>query len=564
MSLAVGLAVWACAKRPPTESAVQVETCGNTTRDARFVPAGGDVAARVAIDDSVRSLRVAVCAADPARVDRVELRMDDGRAGFDAPVFSGPSWVTRSVPLTNAERTRPSVAVTLHVAALSATVPAGRNGAYVSIEPVRVRSSDHPSVILVSIDTLRADRLSTYGYPLPTDPNISALAAQGTLFTQAISQAPSTPPSHGAMLTGVYPARTGLFVLGDVGSRGPHGHFGLRSDLPTLAGRLRDAGYYTAAITGGGFVSQSFGFARGFDSFREDTSALPGEGMRTAASAIAWLDGHLDSRFFLFLHTYEVHVGQYGYQHEYFRLQHDKDAFYARHTGTPDAPTRNARYDSGVQFVDEMVGQIVRFLAARGRLQDTIVVITADHGETMDERVQQAGYAFNHGFSLYDELVHVPLVMAGRGIPAGRRIDRQVEVVDLMPTILDLSGTGVRGLHLDGRSLVPLLNGRPGYDKTVAYSESVAGGPFRSAIRMDGFKYVRVLSWALTSATIMTSPPPEELYDLRRDPGETHNVAKAPAYAAVVARMRAQFDRSVAAAGTLQVVPHPVKFQAGR
>ena len=381
---------------------------------------------------------------------------------------------------------------------------------YVSVNVLREADARHPSIVFVSIDTLRADRLGTYGYPLPTDPNLASFARTGAVFTQAISQAPSTPPSHAAMLTGVYPARTGLFVTEDVGSTDESAGFRLRDGLPTLAGRLRDAGYCTVGQTGGGFVSRHFGFARGFDRFAEEDSALPGELMRSGSAVLGWLDEHADDRFFLFLHTYEVHAGANGYQHEYFRLQDERSSFYAAHGGGI-ASVRNARYDSGIQFTDSVLGQIFRLLAAKGRLGGILVVITSDHGETMEEREAQAGYSFNHGYTLYDELVHVPLIMAGPGVPAGRRIDRQVESIDIVPTVLDLAGVPAPGADLDGASLVPLMHDGT-LEKPYAYSESVAGGPFRSAVRMDGYKYVRVLSWALTSRTLMIMPPPEELY----------------------------------------------------
>ena len=256
------------------------------------------------------------------------------------------------------------------------------------------------------------------------------------------------------------------------------------------------------------------------------------------------------SQYFLFFHTYAVHADENGYSHDYFQQQASLKAFYARHAG-PDVAAFNARYDSGIQYVDESLGQILRFLEVRGRLHQTIVVITADHGETMEERREQAGYAFNHGFTLYDELVRVPLIMAGPGVPSGLRLDGQVESVDITPTLLDLAG--VPAARCDGVSLRSMFTGG-GPPKPAAYSESVAGGPFRSAIRMGGFKYVRVLNWALTSLASMKTPPAEELYDLHADPGERINLAARPAYQQTLDRLRAVFDRAVANAGTLRAI----------
>jgi arylsulfatase A-like enzyme len=277
--------------------------------------------------------------------------------------------------------------------------------------------------------------------------------------------------------------------------------------------------------------------------------------MRTASDVLAHLGRNEGHRYFLFLHTYEVHVGAAGYQHEALWAREDKRAFYARYDGHRDGPVNNARYDSAIQFTDAVLGQLFRLLASRGRLGRTLIVITSDHGETMDERAEQAGYVYNHGFSLYDELVRVPLVMHWPGgVPEGRRVERQVEIVDLMPTILDLVKAPALQQPMDGRSLVPLLRDAPGYDKTVAYSESVAGGPFRSAVRGLGYKYVRVLDRRLTSATPMKPPPDEELYDLRRDPGERVNLVHDPAHAGALGELRREMDAILARTGTRDVI----------
>jgi arylsulfatase A-like enzyme len=546
--------------RPVTAPQETEITCGNTTRPAIFVPSGATLTVTVRAGDDARVLRLAACAPEREVVDLLSFAIEGLEAPL-APVSSTARWTTQSSTISPAGQASAALSVRIRSQRLYAAAPLDRRGGvYVALGVLREATPAHPSVILISIDTLRADRLRTYGYSLPTDPNIASFASTGTVFTQAIAQAPSTPPSHAALLTGHYPARTGLFVSEDVSSAAEKPGYRLRANLPTLAAALRAQGYYTRAMTGGGFVSHQFGFARGFDVFSEERSALPGELMRSGAAAIGWLDENADRRFFLFLHTYEVHVGPYDYQHEYFRLQDEHKGLYASY-GDGDASYRNARYDSGVQFTDESIGQILRFLAAKRQLDKIVVVITSDHGETMAERRAQSGYAFNHGFTLYDELLRVPLVMGGPGIPSGARIDAQVESIDIMPTLLELAGApATRG---DGASLVATLHGgRP--VKSYAYSESVAGGPYRSAIRMGGFKYIRVLSWALTSATPMKMPPPEELYDLRKDPGERTNVVSQPAYQLTLERMRTAFDRAEAAAGTRQAIPAAARTRTGQ
>jgi arylsulfatase A-like enzyme len=539
---------------PRLEQAV----CGTVAREAYFVSGGKPLQVRLPASPSLRRVQVAYCSPDPHHVDRISATLATGdgagRPLHDVPIVPGRHWTDLEVALSPAELRAQTLTLTFHAPPLRDFPGSAVEGTFVSVVPIHDAADDRPNIILISLDTLRADRLIEYGYSQPTDPNIAALSSAGVVFTQAISQAPSTPPAHAALFTGLYPARTGLFVTRDVGSAAAVADFTLRPSIPTLAERLRSAGYYTAAFTGGGFVSRNFGFARGFDRFAEETSTIPGELMRTGAEALNWVERNGDKRFFLFLHTYEVHVGPFGYQHEAFWHRADTRPFYERYNGHGDGPVNNARYDSSIQFSDAVLGQFFRLLAARGTLGRTLIVITSDHGETMDERAAQAGYVYNHGFSLYDELIRVPLIFHWpSGLPASRRVDQQVELVDVMPTLLDLAR--VPGAEtLDGRSLAPLLRGAAGYDKRVAYSESVAGGPFRSAIRAGGYKYVRVLDRTPTSATPMTPPPDEELYDLRADPGERVNLAADARHAAVLAAMRRDLDAWLARAGTLEII----------
>ncbi|MCP5058528.1 MAG: sulfatase [bacterium] len=346
-------------------------------------------------------------------------------------------------------------------------------------------------VVLVDIDTLRADHLEAYGYDRPTSPVIRAFAEESVVFETAIAQAPWTLPSQMSILTGRYPVSHGV--------RGP-GHQ-LDRSIPTLATLLRGSGYFTKAITDGAFMSHRFGFHHGFDSYSEHRGqrahsySLVADLMRRFRQ---WFDLWVPRNNFLLIHSFETHApyappdpavrlfdaGYRGTVGERFNR-----AFVHRATDGFQASSRErehltARYDGEIRYVDETLGRIFQMLRTRGVYDEALVILVSDHGE---EFFDHGGW--QHGQTFFDEMIRVPLIMKfPRGTIAPRRVTRQVEMIDVVPTILDyLNLEG--GDRLDGESLLPLLSADPDSGSAVAISEQSDGPGI--AIRTRTHKWIR-------------------------------------------------------------------------
>ena len=398
------------------------------------------------------------------------------------------------------------------------------------------QGSAPPSVLLVSLDTLRADRLSAYGYRRRTSPRLDGWARNGVVFEDAVAAAPWTLPSHVSMLTGLYPHRHGVNY-----------EIAAPPSLRMLAEMLRDAGYATAAVTGGGFLAPAFGLDQGFDRFaywpRHSGNDEPE--MRTGVDrALALLSAVGGRPFFLLFHTYAVHA-PYRARAPYFdRLTAGRPPpptslfFFSREQPPPpgeggpvvmhferqdggaeaapadanDIATINDLYDSGVAYADEELDRLLTGMKRLGLLDRTVVVITSDHGEALGER----GLA-DHAY-LYDFNLKVPLVLV---LPAGhgRRVASQVSLVDVAPTILDFAGVPpVEGL--DGRSLRGLAEGRAEAGRRVAWSYGAAHNA-GMAVRISGrTKYI------LSNTAFWPGHGREELYVLGADPAESRNLAR--------------------------------------
>lgn len=402
----------------------------------------------------------------------------------------------------------------------------------------RWRTAAGPNLVLISIDTLRADRLGAYGYARPTSPALDArLAAAGAVFEDVFSQSPKTTPSHMTLFTSLYPAVHGVELWRE-GNAGPT----LAPAVHTLAEALKAAGWDTAAFTGGANVHRARGFDHGFDVYKHS---------RPLERALAWLAARRGHRFFLFFHTYEVHdpyLPAPRWQAEFVSAREgpllDAVAKLRRNAGgwerahrifwesvTPDSAadrrTLSDLYDAGIRTMDERtLGPLLDRLDALGLARDTLVVFTSDHGEAFGE----------HGAYLHDDLyagtLRVPLVLRFPGrVPAGRRVAERVRLLDVMPTVLGLLGVPPPP-GLQGRSLVPLL--RDGGDGTPA-------PPAVSEYRSPGRVYESVREG---TASYIVDRGSEQLFDLATDPAEQQNLAAAapPALAtsrATLARWRA-------------------------
>lgn len=379
------------------------------------------------------------------------------------------------------------------------------------------RSADQVNVILLSVDTLRADHLTPYGYRHDTSPFMAKrFGEHGTLFETLVASDTITNPSHASMFTSLQP----------VTHQTTAGMKMLPQNVATLAEVVRHGGIDTGAVTEDGWLSINFGYGRGFDSFRETKSAsvmlATGQVDVTFANARSWLRRNQDKHFFLFLHTFQVH-SPYAPPARYADL-------FTEHDGKPideSSPSHlreMADYDREIRYTDDELRGLFESIDELGLAEDTVFIVTSDHGEAFLEHG-----LLEHGGYLTEEMVHVPLMLWGRGIPEGRRIPTLASHVDLMPTILDL--LGLRGPALtQGSSLLALLRAS-GIDPALAarplFSESPAfwaTGPEHSVVGFRGPAYL-VRKGSRKLARYPTENGVEYRYfDLANDPLEQRDL----------------------------------------
>lgn len=349
------------------------------------------------------------------------------------------------------------------------------------------RSRAGLNLLLITIDTLRADRLSCYDPTHVQTPSIDGLAAEGTVFTRAFTHAPLTLPAHASLLLGKTPLDHGVH---------DNGRFIVREEFLTLAEHLQGLGYSTGAFVSGYPLHSRFGLGQGFDVYDDRFAAAPGLDREfaerragdTADKALSWLKGR-PSPWFLWVHFYDPHD---PYEPpEPFR-----------------AKFKNSPYDGEVAYVDEAVGRLLALLRDEGFADGTMVVLTGDHGESLGEHGE-----LTHGFLAYNSTLWIPLVIRVPGMRPSR-VGQTVSHIDIFPTVCDALSVG-RPVGLEGRSLVPAMAGRK-LTPSLVYFECLS--PF----------YGR--GWAPIRGTLdgrmkfIESPIPE-LYDLEKDFGEAANLA---------------------------------------
>jgi choline-sulfatase len=366
------------------------------------------------------------------------------------------------------------------------------------------------NLVLITIDTLRAQELGFLGYDKPTSPNLDALAASGVVFEHAYSMASYTGKALAPMLIGKYPSETAR----------DGGHFNRYLAANTfLAERLRRAGLFTMGAASYWYFREPWGLEQGFDQF--DLSALPSSGQtdsdtnstspQLTNAAIKMLDAHAaQSRFFLWVHYFDPHQQ------------------YVPHEGAPDFsdPSKpngwklRAAYDGEVWFTDQAIGRLVDYIRAQPWGKDTIVAVTSDHGEAMNEH----GISFQHGVDIWEPLMRVPLLLAIPGAPA-RRVPVKRSVIDLVPTLLDLMRIPQPGPgELSGVSMMGDLTTGPAgpYEERDVYMD-MPDGPYTHMRR--GLVHGTTPGMKL----IAYGGRQYQLYDLDSDPGETKDLAGDPA-----------------------------------
>jgi arylsulfatase A-like enzyme len=424
------------------------------------------------------------------------------------------------------------------------------------------------NVLLITIDALRADHLGVYGYARPTSPNIDRLAGQGVTFRRAVSQWPLTSPSFAALMSSTYGHTNGL--IRNTAQRMP--------DRPLmLAELLKAGGYSTWAAVGNVNLARVFNFDQGFDTYRE--LWREGDGRKTAGTTHEGLDllkqASTERPFFLWLHFFDPHaryeppkpfdgmfVGDRYFDGSWrvplnARADADLGGISSKVSlGSEDRVAYYvAQYDAEIRYVDQQVGILLQELEERGLAGNTLVVLTADHGESLGDH----DYFFEHGRFPYDDCVHVPLIVrAPRFAKPGHTVRSPVQSIDIVPTLLDLAGLPPDP-QAEGKSLRPLLRGEsPAGDRwAYAFTESGFALDYQRSITSERYKLVYVPDAG--NRRIMTGRE-IELYDLAADPGETRNlIDERPE---VTAFLKRRLWRWMANGGPAAPAPAAVRVEA--
>jgi|GEM_PF-20195 len=359
-----------------------------------------------------------------------------------------------------------------------------------------------PNVLLITIDTLRADHLGCYGYREVKTPNIDRLAQTGVRFTQAYTPVPITLPSHATIMTGQYPLQTRVR---------DNGTFRLPNESTTLAEILKQHGYRTAAFVSAYVLDSRYGLDQGFDLYEDTLDQQPAAGRQISfldserraeqvtRSALSWFDLNkfeLNKSwpFFVWIHYFDPHASY-----------HPPSPFAEQYAGH--------LYDGEIAYTDYWIGALLEHMEGLGLIDNTLVVLTADHGEGLGEHQEKT-----HAIFIYDTTLHIPLIMRHpRLIPPGRTISNLVRTLDIMPTILSLIGVQTQALSAcSGVDLVSLIQGNAAKQQQLQlfcetlYPQLNHGWSPLEGIRTEGWKYIRA--------------PKPELYNLAEDPSEVNNL----------------------------------------
>ena len=355
----------------------------------------------------------------------------------------------------------------------------------------KIKSPDSSAfnILLITLDTTRADHLGCYGYPRAKTPSLDGLAREGIRFARVYCPAPVTLPSHISILSGLYPVTHG------VRNNGHH----LQSGIKTLAEILKGRGYATAAFVSSFSVDSRFGIGRGFDvyddTFQAQASLKSANAERRAEGTFSrfsrWLENNSGNRFFAWVHYYDPH------------LPYD-----------PPPPYREEfsgrLYDGEIAYMDNYVGAIMERLETKGILEKTIIVVAGDHGEGLGDKVE-----IGHGIFLYEGVLRVPLIFHNlRFFPRPRASESEVRLVDVAPTILDLIGLKDEAAGMQGQSLVPRLKGKAGKDLDSL---------IETFLPRESFGWSELVGIISGPWKFIQAPRPE-LYDLKSDPEEKKNL----------------------------------------
>jgi len=396
------------------------------------------------------------------------------------------------------------------------------------------RSAPRPDVVLVMIDTWRADYAGAYGFPGDISPHLDALAREGVVFEHAIVPSPWTKPSIASLFTGMEPAvhrvltEAGRYRRRNVDSPQTDA---LPPESVTLAEVFAAHGYDTAAFVANPWVRAEHGFAQGFAVFDAEGAANDAPGTELVERALAWLRGRSvqGAPIFLYVHLMDPHgpydatdedlaavagavpTGPTLQPAEYGKIpRYLKEPAWAKSEAAADVGTWRAQYAAGVRAADRALGVLLDGLRQRGRFDETVILVTSDHGEELfDHR------GWDHGTKVFEHQVRVPLVVRlPQAQHAGRRVDAVVGLIDVMPALLEWSGTPEPG-GVQGVSLQRAIDG-PAEATRAIVSSAVKWRPEMRSVRSQRFKYI-----------VRGKGATPLLFDLEHDPGEQHNLAAA-------------------------------------
>jgi arylsulfatase A-like enzyme/Flp pilus assembly protein TadD len=389
---------------------------------------------------------------------------------------------------------------------------------WIAPEPIRSGACDGCNVLLITVDTLRSDRVGGFGGRPGLTPNLDRLAARALRLTRAYSSAPLTLPSHTSIMTGLSPPAHGVRT---------NGLFRLGPDTPTLATVLKQHRYRTGAFVGAFVLDARFGLNRGFDVYDDrygekhagdDTEGAERRAEEVIKPATSWIV-ESNARWFAWIHLYDPHEPYRA--PEPYASQHEP-------------------YDAEVAYTDAMIGKLLDDLTTAGQLERTLVVVAADHGESLGEHGERT-----HGVFAYDVTLRVPWLVWARPSITGRAFDGPVRLIDLAPTVMDLVGVQ-RPQNIEGRSVLQAVNGSD-TSASVAYFEAMDANLTRNWAPLTGL---------VSGGYKLIDLPIPELYDLTADPGETANLfardgERARALTALLRNTRAELSARAAPAATV-------------
>lgn len=399
------------------------------------------------------------------------------------------------------------------------------------------KGANSTNVILISVDTLRADHLGCYGYDRETSPNIDSLAKNSVLFSHVYASSPWTLPSHVSMLTSLHGVHHQVY----------HDDERMDPAMLTLADLLRQDHFFCSAFTGGGFVSSVYGFSKGFDMYQEGGRGFHRQDAAEYSYRLVaeWLDTHSkDKNFFLFVHTYQPH-DPYACPEPYKDMFLAEDAKWRHinlmgHLGgrsnlfkpLSEGERQNIvdLYDGEVRYTDEaLIGPLIKKLKQLDLYDNSLIIFTSDHGEEFYDHK-----SWGHGHQLYDESLRVPLLVKFPGSRfQGTKVSNLVSLVDVMPTVLEEFRIDISELALDGMSLFPAIEGKDREDRSfwADIGDNVLNSHVPQKISTNsGFeKFILNKKFTEEDLAYFDHPPPEtgpvELYDLKGDPHEELNIA---------------------------------------